>query len=1078
MKFKRWAGISLVAGLFVSSILPARLGAGEDTKAVDDYNFAAWLYNSGKYAMAAESYQGFLKNHAGHAKAPDARFGLGQSLFRQDAFKEALEQYEAVRAENPKFEQLPELLFQLGQARIALNQYAEAQKLFAELRTRFPEHYLADWALAREGACYISLGKPKDSTPLLHSFLDKYAPPGGPAAKAPATVEMLARMDKAGIKAGGAFLDLVERSAFYAALAQFNQEQFADARKSFQTFLDRYPDSKLKQESRFRQAQALYRQDAFLEAAASYESVIEAKCEFSEAAAFERALALHKAGKLKDAAAAFAEMAGRYPDSAKGPKARLYSGTLLFDAGDYAGAMDRLKPMADAKKELADEAAYWVCMSLLKSGRNADAEQRFVDAMQTFPKSALLGDMQLGLADARLALNKHEAAAQAFLDYAKNGGQAAQVPRAMYSAAVALHRAEKYAPSDEVCAEFMKTQSRSDLAPQVLFLSAENRFLQKDYERAAAQYKEFLDLKDAPADLAARTHFRLGWIHRYAKRYERALEELTLVDDSAAGKTVAGEVGYLKGVCYFELKKYPEAALAFNAYLQGGDTARFGDDALLKLAVAKSKQNRPKEAMESFERLLRDYPKSDLLPQARYQLAECCYDLKQYGKAIENYRKVADRQPPDELAPYALFGIALCRFEAGEWKAAAESFGQVADDGKNPELIPQAFYRKGSSLMKLSKWEEAESAYRTLLKLFPKHELARASMMLIGTCLQERKQWAEAAAVFQSVISDYAPDKDQARMFYELGWSWREAGKDSESLEAFRKLADSFPNDPLAGDALFYMAEAKYKEPASPVTAEAAAKRLDAAREMYGKVLARSKDKRLADKSIYRIGWCCWQTGKYKEAAEAFDRLCHEYGDSELVPDALFQAGLSFAKAADQQHAMERYETLLGNSKYAGFKYLPEAALGLGEAKLAAGQPAAAAKIFSAWLAKNEKHPAAAQAQFLAGRAHYDLKEYDAALESFGRVPGLTRSDLAAQAQFYVGQVLQARGNFKDAALAYLRVQALYPDAREWVAAAIFESGTCSEALGNKEEAFKAYREVTEKYKGTKWAELAAGRLK
>jgi TolA-binding protein len=1062
----------------MAAILPLRLQAAEDAKAIDDYNFAAWLYNNGKYAMATESYQNFLKNHADHAKTPDARFGLAQSFFHQDNFKDAAEQYEAVRSKYSDFAQMPEVLFQLGQARIGLNQFGEAQKLFAELRTRFPDHYLADWALAREGACMISLGKPKDAEPLLQSFLAKYTAAGKPAAKVAGTVEMLGKLDKAGIKAGDAFLDLVERSVFYMALAQFNQENFTAAQKSFQDFLDQYPNSKLRPEAQFRRAQSLYRQGSFDEAAAVYKPVAEGKSDFADTAAFERGLALHKAGKLKDAAGAFAEMVERFPNSARAPKARLYSGTLLFDAGNYNGAMARLKPMAEAKKDLADEAAYWIAMSLLKSGKSADAEAKFSEAMQAFPKSALMGDMQLGLADARLALNKNEAAAEAFRAYARGNRQAEQAPRALYSAAVALHRVEKYAPSDEVCAEFLKAYDRSELVPQVMFLSAENRFLQKDYSRAAGQYKDYLDRKDAPADLAARSHFRLAWIKRYAKHYDAALAELDKVDGAAAGKTVAGEVAYLKGVCFFDLKKYPEAIQALTAYMQSGDTGRFGDDALLKLAIAQSKQNQPKAAMAAFDRLLRDYPKSDLISQSQYQLAECSYDLKQYGKAIENYRKVAERQPPDELSPYAAFGMAVCYYDQGEWAAAAESFSQVVDKFKNSDLVPQALYRKGSCLMKLQKWAEAEGVFRALPAAAPKHELARASMVMIGTSLEEQKKWPEAAGAFQAVIDDYAQDKDQARIYYELGWSWREAGKDAESLAAFGKLADKFPGDPLAVDALFYLAEAKYKEPVPPEPPDRVAPRLDAAREIYGKVLAQSKDKRLADKSLYRIGWCYWLTKNYKEAAAEFDKLCKDYSDSDLVPDALFQAGQAYAKSGEPASASERFETLVKNPKCAGFKYLPEANLALGEAKLAQNQPAEAAKIFEAWLEKNGKNPAAAQANFLIGRARYDLKEYDAALESFGRVAALTRSDLAAQAQFYIGQALQARADFKGAALAYLRVQALYPDAREWVAASLFESAKCSEALGNKDEALKFYREVAEKYKGTQWAELAAQRLK
>lgn len=1078
MKFKHWAMAVLLAGAVMSVISPLRLQAEEDTKAIDDYNFAAWLYNSGKYAMATESYQNFLKSHADHAKASDARFGLAQSFFHQDKFKEAAVEYEIIRVQHHDFTQMPEVLFQLGQVRIALNQFADAQKLFAELRTSSPDHYLADWALAREGACFISLGKPKDAEPLLQTFLSKYTAPGKPASKMAATGKMLKRLEKAGIKAGDVFLDLVERSAFYLALAQFNQEHFADAQKSFRTFLNQYPKSKLKEEAQFRQAQALYRQGTFIKAAAAYKPVAKGKSDFADEAAFERGLALHKAGKFKDASAAFAQMAERFPGNVRSPKARLYSGTLLFDAGDYAGAMARLKPIADAKKQLADEAAYWIGMSLLKSGRCTDAEGKFEDAMQAFPKSALRGDMQLGIADARLTLKKYEAAAKAFRAYAKSNTKAEQAPRALYSAAVALHRVEKYAPSDEVCAEFLKNYKSSDLVPQVIFLSAENRFLRKDYGQAADQYKAFLDRKNAPADLTARAHFRQAWIHRYGKRYAKALEELAKVNVAAAGKTVAGEASYLKGVCFFQLKKYPESIQSFKTYLQSGDIGRFGDDALLKLAVAQSKQNQAKLAMETFQRLLRDYPKSELRVQAHYQLAECYYDLKQYSNAITNYTKVADRKPPDELSSYAMFGIALCHYDQGKWTVAAESFGQVADKFKNPDLIPQALYRKGTSLVKLKKWAQAGKAFRALLSAAPKHELARASLVMAGTCLQEQKKWVAAAKAFQSVIDNYSPDKDQARIFYEVGWSWREAGKDAESLAAFRGLADKFPKDPLAADALFYLAEAKYKEPVPPEPPAKNTKRLDAARAMYQKVLAISKGKRLADKSIYRIGWCYWLTGKSKQAAAEFDKLCKNFGGSELVPDALFQAGQSYARAGEPELAGERFEALINNPKYKTFKYMSEATIGLAETKLVLKQPAETVKSLDAWLLKNEKHPSLARAHFLIGRAKYNLREYDAALKSFGKVPALTRSDLAAHAQFYMGQVLQAQANFKGASLAYLRVQALYPQAREWVAASMFENAKCYEALGNKDEAVKVYREVAEKYKQTKWAKLAAERLK
>ena len=1046
-------------------------------KAVDDFNFAAWLYNSGKYGMAAESYQAFLQNFPDHAKAADARFGLAQSLFHQDKFKEASEQYDALRAKNADFPQMPEALFQLGQARVALKQFDTAREAFADLRKRFPDHYLVDWAAAREAACLISLGKPGDAEPLLKAFVTTYTVDGKSPEKAPATQAMLDKMEKAGIKAKEAFLDLVERTVFYRALSPFNQEKFAEARKAFQAFLEQYPDSKLADESRFRMAQCLYRENAFAEAAAAYKPVAEGKGEFAEAAAFERGLALHKAGKLKEASAAFGEMAGRFPASAKAPRARLYAGSFLYDAGDYAGAIDRLKPLAAAKAELADEAAYWLGMSLLKAGKAAEAEQALAAALQNFPKSPVAADVRLGLGDARLAQNKFEAAAQAFREFVQDNGAAEQAPRALYSAAAALHRAEKYAESDELCGQFMKSFEKNDLAPQVLFLSAEDRFLQKNYERAAEQYQALLGRRDAPADRSARSHYRMAWVHRYAKRYDAALAELAKVDARAAGKAVAGEADYLKGVCCFESQKFPEAVQALQAYLKTDDATRFGDDALLKLAAAQGKQGKPAEAMDSLERLLKQFPKSDIAPQAEYQLAEIAHEQKQIDKAVAHYRAVAGREPPHELSSYALFGIGVCAFEQGKWDEAAATFRQVADKYKGTDLAPQAFYRRGTSLTKAAKWGDAEQAFRGMLAVAPKHELARSAQVMIGSCLQNQKKWAEAAGAFQAAIDGYAADKDQARIYYELGWSLREAGKEKESLAAFDALAAKYAADPLAADAFFYLAEARYQAP-QPETPEKKAKRLDEARGLYEKVLEISKDKRLDDKALYRVGWCHWLNANYKQAAAAFDRLNKEWASSDLYPDALFQAAQSFARDGDPAQAMARYTVLVDDARFADSKYRPDACIGLAECKLILGRPEETVKAVKTYLAKYEKHASLAQACFLMGKAQFELNDRDAALKSLGRVLDLTRSDLAAQAQFYVGQVHQSREDFKAANLAYLRVQALFPDSRTWVAASLFEGAKCSAALGNKDDARKAFQEVADKYKDTEWAPLALERLK
>ncbi|MCE9614580.1 MAG: tetratricopeptide repeat protein [Lentisphaerae bacterium] len=1073
--------LRMVAGLVALGLMAAGATLAQTPahdKSIDDYNFAAWLYNQGKYPLAADAYGTFLQTYPNHEKATEARFGQAQALFYQDQFKEAAEAYEALRAATPEFPQMAEVLFQLAQCRVALNQFAEAEKRFGDVRQRFGTHYLADWAAARQAACQISLEQFKPAEDLLNTFLGTYTSGDKKPETVPATQALFKKLDEAGIKAQDAFLSLVERSAFYLGIAQFDQERYAEARQSLERFLRLYPQSALREEAQFRLAQARYQEKAYAEAAAAYGEVAAGTNTFAEGAAFELGLAQYKAGQVREASASFADMAKRFPASDKAGQAALYAGMFLFEAGDFAAAEAGLKPLVEGNAAGTEEAGYWLGMSMLKQNRAAEAEAAFTVLLEKHAGSSRAGDARLGRGDARLAQDKRAEAAQDFRQYAREQASAEQAPRAQYAACVALHRADRYEDADAACAEFLTAFATNALAPQVVFLSGENRFLKGAYEAAAQRYRELLERKDASKEDVARAHFRLAWVARHGGKFDEALKELAVMRAPDAGEAIAGESLYVKGVCLAETGKPDEAAAALEAYGKSPGEHRYGDDALLRLATAYAQRNKKAQAADAYERFLKAYPQSELAAQARYQLAETCYEMKQYDRAATHYEAVLAAQPKGPLAPFAAFGLGLCRADQNQWQKAAERFEGVVRDFPASELAPQARYRQARCLMSLKRWPDATEVLRALIKDAAKQDAGRAAAVSLGYCLQEQKQWADAGAAFRDAVERYPGTNDLPRLYYEQAWSWQEAGKAPEALQAFRALADKFPADPLASDACFHLAEASYTEAtAADVPADKRTARLDEARALYDKVLAAGKDTRLADKAHYRIGWCWWLAEKYPEAAASFDRVKDQFPNSDLLPDALFQAGQSYAKAGQAAVAVERYRALLDNAKFAKFQYRPDAAVGLGDCLIVLGKPAEAVKTLEAMTRDYGDHATAPEAFFLLGKAQFDLQQHAEALKSFDQVTALTRGEVAARAQFYIGQVHQAQDEFKQALVAYLRVFAIYGAYDEWVAAATFESGKCQEGLGAKDDARKAYREVVDKHRDTSWAKLAAARL-
>jgi TolA-binding protein len=1075
MQYQRLGLKVLIPVLLILCGTPARV-ATADT-AVDDYNFAAWLYNNGKYDVAVGSYETFLKNHPTHEKVPDARFGLAQSLFQLNRYDEAMAGYEALRQDTPAFGQMAEVLFQLGQACVATKDFARAGNLFLEVRTSHAGHYLADWALARQGACLLSLDRFAEAEEPLAEFVARYAPDSRPPAKSDAVRQAFKKMGDGGPGAQQAFLGLIERSVFYLGIARFNASKFSEAQALFERFLALYANSELATEARFRLAQCLYRTDRFEEAVAAFTPVAGGDSPFAAMAAYERGLALYKMRKLKEAADALAEMATRFPADENAARAALHAGTFLYEGGDYAGATARLRGRTTRGLPFADEAAYWLGMSLLKGGQAAEAGTVFEQALKDHPKSSLAGDMLLGLADTRLAQENMAGAAGAFSDYADRFGKTEAAPQALYSACVALHRAEMYAESDTRCTAFLKQFKDHAQAPAVLFLSGENRFLRKEYDGAATRFREYLESKQDAADQRARAHFRLAWCHRHGRRYAEALAELDHAELKAADKAVASEALYVQGACLFDLERYAEAGKVLAAYLKADEHGRFADDAVLKMSVAQARTGDMARAVAGFERFLTLYPQSELAAQTRYQLAEGLFELKRYDKAARAYTQVLEQADATALHPFALLGLGMCAYEQGAWKEAAAHFSDLAGKYAKSDLCPQALFRQGQSLLKDNRGEEAEAAFLALVNGHAKHELVHAAWVAIGTSRQNRGVWEAAAEAFgQAAQSGGGKAEDQPRVLYELAWSYREAGREADSLQAFRDLAKAFPRDPLTADASFHLAEAKYKE-AEGAGDDGKQPALQEAAALYRTVLDLTHDARLADKAWYRLGWCHWSCGDYAAAAEAFDALVKDYGQSELAPDALFQAGQAMAQGGRMAEARQRYEQLIGNRAYAGFQYLPEVHVALGEVLIAEGRLEEALKPLGKAMETGSEAMSATRAYFLTGKTLYQMGRYPEAATNFSTVTTRTRGALAAEAQFYLGQIEQAQDRFEQAIVAYLRVQAIYSANPEWVGGALLEMGKCHEALGRPEEARKLFRQVLKEFKTTQWAPLAQEQL-
>ncbi len=107
----------------------------------------------------------------------------------------------------------------------------------------------------------------------------------------------------------------------------------------------------------------------------------------------------------------------------------------------------------------------------------------------------------------------------------------------------------------------------------------------------------------------------------------------------------------------------------------------------------------------------------------------------------------------------------------------------------------------------------------------------------------------------------------------------------------------------------------------------------------------------------------------------------------------------------------------------------------------------------------------------------FHQQRYDQAEERFRHFLTLyPQTDLADNAQFWIGESHYARGDFTSALEAFTSTVELYPQGNK-VADALLKAGKCLEELGQPAVARQTYREITDRFPSSSAAVVARERL-
>ncbi|MBX3381642.1 MAG: tetratricopeptide repeat protein [Phycisphaeraceae bacterium] len=678
---------------------------------------------------------------------------------------------------------LPEILFDHAIATSQSGDDAGAAKAWKEWQQRFGAHALAAQANAALAACQYRLGQYGESLSSCRAILER---------------------NRDYPRASEIVLLLGEN--------QFLLEQYADANRTFELFIERFANDPARARVEIRRGLCLEKMGRRDDAEKALASAVEGL-----AGDVDKGLRAGAMATLGDMCVSRQDWVGaekwfgRAIESAGADaSADLYLrfGVALSRQGNIGPAVAQLEKAwkAAAGTALENHAAFEYARVLAEAGRTDEATERLTAIVRAEKGAASpelmsaayrqLAAIASGKGDAKGAA---EALAQIESSPANASGGGAS-SGALLEQASAWLAAGEYLKAQQACDTFLETKPKGK---SVTIARARRAIALNRQGKHEEAIREFTAIAGRSASLDRET---LG-----AARYETALALRALGRDEEAGAAyrslLEGEpspsaeayAALDLGQIALGQKNVDEAMGLLDrcqrvaAKLPEAEAARVREREIYLRALCFQASGKPADAAKALEDFEKSYPASELLPSVRLTLGDALGQCGRSRDAASVLTKVAADPATGANLPFALLRLGEVSADASLWDESEKAYSNFLATQSGDAMWFRARFGQGWALENQSKYDAACEAYRDVVD---RHEgpTAARSQFQIGECLYAQKRHEDAIREFLKVDVLYGYPEWSAAALYEAGRCMRELGREKDAAAQFEEVVKRFPD--------------------------------------------------------------------------------------------------------------------------------------------------------------------------------------------------------------------------------------------------------------------------------------------
>ena len=593
--------------------------------------------------------------------------------------------------------------------------------------------------------------------------------------------------------------DIADKVLFELGIAAYKLRFWDDARDAFTRLINEHPDSETAGEAFYRRGSTFIALGDFDAALSNFDraAALDAAPEsLKEEVLFQKAWLQYRNEDYSDSAPAFMSLFQRNPSSEFGGEALFWAAESYQQMGDYLRAaqlfQQYLRGYSGGKQ--ADAAHYALGWTHFRQGSYEAAISEFQQFLRQYRDVnefvPYRTDALLRLADSYYALKRYPEAIQT---YSRIGGEDGD-DYALYQIGQAYYNAGEGFEAITTFRRLLNEFPESDWVEEAQYNLGYLHFQNQNYDEAIDAYEKLI--RQYPRDpLAAKAQYGIGDalynagnIEQNTQTLEEAVAAYRTVLDRYPNSPFSSDAAAGIQTTLILLGDEERANEIVESIAENDESSGLADELRFRQAEVKYQTGRIDEAKLDFQRFVRSFENTQLLPDAYYYLGSIFSEEGKTTEAEAYFRRIITTYPESPRnadATRELGEILLSENRGQEALSMFQSLEAMQLD--NTQFVAEARYGQAKALLLLGRLNEAERLLNDLTESGASTAQIGPALLGLARVYENDGRATDAIQLYRQVV-DQNLDITGAESLYRLGELLIRQGQDRAALEELGRM--------------------------------------------------------------------------------------------------------------------------------------------------------------------------------------------------------------------------------------------------------------------------------------------------